>query len=244
MAINAWEDGETTVNEDNMNGLIAQQPFKMLYEGTLLDSKTGAGVTENSVANYNYCARFALTGATTLDRIELELDMDGTGEDLTVEIRSGMVPASGTDGTLLKTVVVPKEFIPNPKGYWSIPINLTGLTAGDYYWIVAKLAGDASNKVDWIGEAGQDGSYPAYYRAGSSGNWTANNALHFKVYSGNAGNPIHGIYATNLIETYIWDGYELASIYQYCPYASGPAGGIRSISNLTYDADGVLTEGS
>lgn len=246
MTINAFKNGVTILNEDNLNMPLVAQPFTLIYTGSQRDAKTGSGVTENSLSSCSCCARFTLTGTTGIGRIELELDKDGAGADLVMEIRSGMVPGSGNDGTLLKTVVVPAEFIPDPKGYWSIPVNLTGLTAGAYYWIVAKRGGDATNDVEWIGEASQDPSYPAYSRVGTSGSWTVNNALHFKVFSNDpaAGQDEikHSITGTNLVATFIYDANGLiASAYRYLPPADGAAGGIRDV--ITYDMSGEYLMG-
>lgn len=239
MPINAFKNGVTEINENNMNALIVSQDFSFIFEGAKRDEKAGAGTTENSLASYNYCARFTLTGATTLGRVELELDKDGAGQDVTMQIRSGMVPGSGTDGTLLKEVVWPKEFIGSTAGIISIPINLTGLTAGAKYWIVLKKAGDASNKIDWVGEASQDGSYPAYRRSGTTGNWTAVNALRFKVYSNEAGITVkHSIYGTNEIASYTYDANGLiTSATRYIPPADGSAGGVREIYTVTMSGD-------
>lgn len=384
----------TVLNADNMNELLAQQSFEMIYEGSIVDSKTGSGVTENSLSTASRCVK--LTGITgSIKRAELEIDADGTGADLTVQIRSGMIPGSGEDGTLIKQVTVPKEFIPAAAAYWSVPFNVTlpnlltanqasvetnttGFTAlgsavltrdtstywdgaaclkavtpnlaigegfyanktgmtlvvGDVYtasayvkgsgtlrmyvtetnggtgatttsgtltlssswqrltlshtitdaanteirvqvktptqqgitfysdglqlelaaaattwhlpqtaWLVVVKAGDATNENDWIGEASQDGSHPAYYRTGSSGAWSANNALHYKVYAGNTGELVHGIFGTNLHETYVYNGGELDKVYRYLPPSDGAAGGIRDIITITFDGD-YLTGGA
>lgn len=238
MALYAFKNGVTTLSEDNLNMHLIPPPFDLIYEGSCRDSKTGAGVTENSIADYSYCAKFTLTGATDIGRVELELDADGAGEDVTVQIRSGMVPGSGTDGTTLATVVVPAEFIPTSKAYWSVPINLTGLTSGGEYWLVVTKAGDSTDKVDWIGEASADGSYPAFYRSGDSGNWTSTNALHFKVYSNDpaVGQDlvIHTIEDTTAYYTHTYDVNDYpAAIYSYIPPSDGAAGGVREILTFT-----------
>lgn len=238
--MHAFKNGEI-INEDSMNQMLSLQPFQLIYDGTQRAAKTGSGVVENSLANYHYCARFALTGSTEIGRIELEVDKDGTGADLVVEIRSGMVPASGNDGTLLKQVVVPKEFIPLTKAYWSIPIGLSGLTSDAQYWIVVQRNGDATNKLDWVGESAQDASYPAYYRDGDSGNWTANNALHFRVFSGVSGELKHGIYAGTGYTTVEYSGEVISKVYRYLPPEDGPDGGIRDV--LTYNWSGEYLTG-
>ena len=237
MALNAFKDGLTILNQDNLNSLLALQDFVLLYTGTQRNAKTGSGVVENNLANYSFCTRFTLTGSTEIGRVELEVDRDGEGADLVLEIRSGMNPAAGNDGTLLKQVVVPKEFIPATKTYWSIPVGLTGLTSGGQYWLVVKRGGDATHHLDWVGETAQDASYPAYYRAGDSGAWTANNALHFRVYSGASGDLKHSIYAGTGYTTVEYSGEIISKVYRYLPPADGPEGGIRDVLTLNWSGE-------
>lgn len=241
MTLHAFKDGLTIINQANLNSLLALQPFQLIYEGTQRDAKTGGGVVENSIADYSYCARFTLTGSTEIGRVELELDRDGDGADLMLQIREGMNPAAGVAGTLLKQVVVPKEFIPEAKRYWSVPIGLAGLTSGGQYWLVALRNGDATNKLDWVGEAAQDASYPAYYRAGDSGAWTANNALHFRVLSGESGELIHSIYAGTGYTTVEYSGEIVSKVYRYLPPADGPEGGVRDV--MTFNWSGEYIKG-
>ena len=58
MALNAFKDGLTILNQDNLNSLLALQPFQLIYTGTQRDAKTGSGVVENNLANYSFCTRF------------------------------------------------------------------------------------------------------------------------------------------------------------------------------------------
>jgi len=234
MTLHAFKDGLTIINQANLNSLLALQPFQLIYEGTQRDAKMGSGIVENSIANYSYCTRFTLTGSTEIGRVELELDRDNLGADLVVQIRSGMDPANGNDGTLLKQVVVPKEFIAETAAYWSVPIGLSGLVSGGQYWLVVQQAGDSANKLDWIGEAAQDGSYPAYRRAGTSGAWTANNALHFRVFSGVSGMVRHVIEGENALTTIDYTDGLPSKLYSYIPPSDGPAGGVRDVLNITY----------
>jgi hypothetical protein len=240
MSLYAWKNGATYITEENMNALISGNLPTLITEGILRNSKTGSGVSENNIANYGYCARFTLTGSTEIGRVELELDRDSLGADLVVQIRSGMTPVSGLDGTLLKQVLVPKEFIPNPAAYWSIPIGLTGLTSGGQYWIVVGQGGDATNHLDWVGETTQDTSYPAYRRNGTSGAWTANNALHFLVYSGVSGDYKHALDNVGGHCTLVYAGEDISAIYNYLPTEDGPEGGIRDITTLVYSGDYIL----
>lgn len=235
----AWKNGLTTVSEQNMNQMLSLQSFQLIYEGTQRDGKTGSGVTENHISDASFCARFTLMGSTEIGRIELELDRDGTGADLIVQIRSGMNPASEVEGTILKEVVVPKEFIPDPKAYWSVPIGLSGLTSGGQYWIYVTQAGDATNRLDWIGESNKDINYPAWCKV--YGNWYEAYSLHFKVLSGESGELVHSIYAGTGYTTVIYTGEIISKVYRYLPPADGPDGGIRDI--ITYAWSGEYLKG-
>lgn len=240
--LNAFKDGLTILNQDNLNSLLALQPFQLIYEGGQRAGQTGSGVVENNIAEHSYCTRFVLTGSTEIGRVELEIDRDGSGADLVIQIRTGMDPANGVDGTILKQVVVPKEFIPDPKAYWSVPIGLAGLTSGGAYWLVVLRAGDADNHLDWMGEASQDGSYPAFRRAGDTGTWIATYAPHFKIFSGTNSKVVHEVYGTNGYVTITYSGDVPTKQYFYIPPGDGSAGGIRNILTLSY-IDGVLTGG-
>lgn len=243
MSLYAFKAGLSVLDEATMNSLLSLQPFQLIYEGVQRDAKTGSGVVENSIADYSYCTRFTLTGATEIGRIELEIDRDNLGADLIVQIRSGMDPAAGDDGTLLKQVIVPREFIPDPKAYWSVPIGLSGLTSGGQYWLVVQRAGDATNKVDWMGETTQDANYPAYYRAGDTGAWTANNALHYRVMSGVDGDLAHSIYAETGYTTCVYEIADyvkkLSRVYRYLPPSDGAAGGIRDVITYTWSGENI-----
>lgn len=226
------------------NEILAQQAFKLIYEGTAIDSKTGAGTTENNVFTNYYVIRFTATGVTTMMRATLEVAADGTGQDLTIYVLdTDFNPDGSAEGTILKTITIPKEFLPASAGTVYIPLNLTGLTPGANYWLKIGKVGDVTNHFHLIGEASQDGSHPCYYRAGTSGAWSANNAIHFAVYTGNTGDLIHGIFGTNLQETYIYTGEDLTTIWRYCPPSDGAAGGIRDIIDITFDGD-YLTDGA
>lgn len=229
---------------ETLNSIISLQPFRLIYEGTQRDGKSGSGVAENSLAEKNYCVRFTLTGSTEIGRVVLKLDKDGDGADVTIQIRSGMNPAAGQDGTLLKEMVLPKEFIPTTAANVSIPVGLAGLTSGGTYWLVVKQAGDASNKVDMIGETTQDANYPAYSRVGDSGAWTANNALHFAIYSGESGELVHGIYGADVNGTGVagfttveYSNEVISKVYRYLPPSDGAAGGIRNVVDYVWSGE-------
>lgn len=194
MTIYAGKGGVTLIDEATYNSLLLFNDVELIRQGAAVDAKTGTGVAEFDCASYDHCGSFTLTGVTELSRIEFNLAGDGVQADLTLEIRSGMTPASGADGTLLKSITIPASWIPATAAVISVPVGLTGLTAGATYWWRIRKAGDGTNHFHLVGETSQDGSYPAYYRAAASGNWTLENSIQFTVYSGNGGELYHSIH--------------------------------------------------
>lgn len=237
----AFKAGVSVLDEATLNALLALQPFALVYDGTQFRAKTGIGVYENSTADYNYAIRVTLTGTTEFGRLELNLDRDGAGVDLVVEVRdSDFNPDGSNDGTLLRTVIVPKEWIPDPAAWWSIPIALRGLTSGQDVWVVIPRRGDAVNHVDLVGEASQDANHPVYRRAGGSGAWTAHNAIHFRAYAGTAGEIKHAVYAGQAYTMLEYAGEVVNKIYRFVPPPEGTDGGIRDILTLTFDGEFLI----
>lgn len=235
MVMNAFKNGVTPLNEATMNTFLALQEFDIIYEGTLRNSKTGSGVLENLVSDYNYAIRFQSTGVTELARLELNIDKDGNGSDLIIEIRDNTFNPDGSNlGVLKKRVVLPAEFFPTVATFVSIPINLTGLTSNAYYWILVYKAGDGTNNLALVGETTTDANFPVYRRALDSGAWTASNAIHFKTYSGISGLPRHEIYGTNGICTIEYSSGIPNKLYLYLPPSDGTAGGIRNVLTISY----------
>jgi hypothetical protein len=224
------------VDESTMNSLISLQNFVSIFTGSVVDSKTGTGVTEFTTAGFNHVIKFTMTGKTELARLELDVKKNGEGVDLIIDIKSGINVDGSSEGILLKTMCLPKEFIKTTSGYISIPIDLTGLTAGGKYWICVRSGGDATNNLRLMGEATQDANYPAYKRAGTSGAWTIENSIHFKIYSGDTGNLIHGLYDEGYT-TIEYTGEIISKVYRYLPPIEGYAGGIRDILTYTWSGE-------
>lgn len=236
--LTAFVDDVSVLNEDRLNSLLMVAPTAEIYEGSQIDAKTGTGVTENSVASYSYCFRVTATGVTELSRIELELDKDNEGADLSFDILDAdFNPDGSVEGTVLGSILIPKEFVPLAAETVSIPINVRSLTVGQYVWVRINKAGDATNKLDLIGEASQDASHPAYYRAGSSGAWTTNNAIHFKAYSGRSGELLHSMYKGGGFETYEYSSEIPSKVYYYLPPEGGSGLGLRQIETLVWDGE-------
>ena len=246
MALNAFKNGLTILNEANLNQLLSLQDFDLIYEGTQQDGMTDTGVTEHLVADYNHAIKFTTgTGKTEVTRIELDVATDGAGADLVVEIRGNdFNPDGSAEGTLLKTVVIPSQFLPSCQSYWSIPINVTGLTAATVYWIIVRQGGDATNHAHLYSKGSEkDAAHKCYRRNGTSGAWTdMSDSIRFKVYEGAAGDLIHGIYGTNGYTTVEYSGEIISKVYRYLPYADTSVGGIRDIQTYTWSGE-YITKG-
>jgi hypothetical protein len=240
----AAKNGITTLDENFLNSYLTAQTSSLIFDGTQADAKTGSGTTENNLSTASYAARFTLTGQTTIGRVELELVKYGAGADLTIEIRDNTFNPNGSnDGVLLKSATFPAKLFPTTAQYVSLPIDLSGLTAGAQYWLVLKQNGDSTNHLRWRGEAAQDANYPVYSRSGTSGAWTAGNAVHFKVFANTPGTYTlrHGIYGTNAKTTVNYDGNgNITEIWRWLPAADGTW---KIVDKMvpTYDANGVPT---
>jgi hypothetical protein len=242
MPLYAFKNGVTPLSENVLNALLAAQPSVLIFDGTQVNANTGTGVTDNDLSLNTYIARFTSAGQTTIGRVELELTKAGAGADLTLEIRDNTFAADGTnDGVLLKSITFPAKIFPASAAYISLPVDLSGLTAGAYYWLRVNKAGDATNRNLWRGEAAADALYPVYYRSLTTGVWTAGNALHFKVFANTAGTYLlkHGITGTNgktLIE-YNANG-TINYLWRWLPSSDGTFLIVDKIT-FSYDANGV-----
>jgi len=233
MALHAFKNGVTPFSEATMNPQLSLQDFMVWYDGQWAGGNEGSGVTEYRISDYTYITRF-YNIAPGLARIELELDRDGQGSDITVELRGyDFNPNGSNDGTLLYSILIPAHFIPETRAYVSIP--LPELLSLEYYWIRVNRAGSSTNKIDWVGEASQDAGYPCYRRSASSGAWTPANALHFRLFNSVfAGNVRNYKYGTNELGLIDYASGLPARICTYLPPSDGPAGGIRETLTITW----------
>lgn len=237
LPLNAFKANVSVIDEATMNALLALQDFVLIYEGVQKDAKTGTGVAEFDSSSYYHAIRFKAT-QTTVARVEFELVKHGNGADLILEVRdSTFNPNGASDGVLLKTMVLPKEFIPTSRAYFSIPLDLSGLILNNYYWFLIRKAGDINNHFHLHGETSQDVAYPCYYRSGTSGAWTIENSIHFKTFDGDSGNIKHGIYGTNGVTWLEYSNDILSKIYRYIPPINGYDGGVRNVLTITMSGE-------
>ena len=241
----AAKNDVTVLDQDYENSIRMPQPSALVFDGDQADALTGAGVTDNDLSTNTYIARFTLTGQTTIGRVELELTKMGAGADLVLEIRDNTFnPDGSNDGVLLKSITFPAKIFPASAAYISLPVVLSGLTAGAYYWLRVNKAGDATNHNEWRGEADQNADYPVYYRSGDSGEWTAGNALHFKVFARTAGTYLlkHEVLDTRGMTILEYDAEGKISYFWVWLPASDGEFVICNKVTPTYDGNGVATD--
>lgn len=226
--------GQTILDEAFFRARDSLNDFLLVYEGTQRDAKTGSGVVENNLSQYSYAVRFRTNGTSEIGRIEVEIRKEGEGVDLIVALVEGFSPDGSNDGTVIIERLMPKEFLSDTKRYVSIPMGVEGLIPDAYYWLVFRQNGDTNNNVRLIGENNQDALYPVWRRTGNSGAWTAESAIHFKIFSGESGNLLHGIYGSNGITWVEYSGEIVSKVYRYLPPSDGPDGGIRDIITYTW----------
>lgn len=244
MTLYAFKQGVTVLNETNLNSLMSLQDFYLAYDGSSFYGLGGSGVKENSMAAYSYCVPFmTMAGITEVSRVALELDKDGQGADIILQVRQGMAPATGTEGTILRQVVIPKEFIPINKAWVSVPLGVTGLVSpyGLYYLTMLK-AGDSVNKIDWVGESVQNPDIQVFMRAGASGAWsTMSQPGHFHFYSGTEGELRHCLYGGTGYSTLEYDGQgQISKVKRFLPPEGGGIGGIRNIMSYTWAGESLV----
>ncbi|MFZ5645821.1 MAG: hypothetical protein ACOY46_19870 [Bacillota bacterium] len=243
MPLQAWKDGVTTINQDNMNALLLPQSWRYGFEGAQFDSKTGAGIYELDNASNDLVVRVTLT-SSRFDRIEVELDKHGDGADIIIELRDATFnPDGSSDGLLLASYVVPKEWLPAAKAYFALPVVATGLTLGNV-WVIIKGAGDVDNHFHVISETSHDAAHPCYTRVrGGSGAWTAEYAAHFRAYAGTTGKVRHIVYpgAGYCIRTLNAKGNP-TNLKYYILAGNGEAV-IKESFDMSYDASGTVLLG-
>lgn len=234
MALWAFKNGVTVLDEATLNSLLAAQPSALIFDGNLFPTwnSDGSGVTELDLSQYHYMANFRVPAGVnnTIGRLELQTKKYGAGADLTVQIKQG--------STLLKTSVIPAKVLSNT--WISIPIDLSGLTVDTVvYSLVIPKAGDSINHIRLIAESTTDGNVA---QSTDGVNWTYNQpSFHRRWYYNSPGTYTlkHGIWGTNgktLVE-YNADG-TIAYIWRWLPAGDGTFIVCDKLVP-TYDANGV-----
>jgi hypothetical protein len=239
----AFVGGVSVLDSATMNALLELQDYAMVFNGTQYDQSIGDGVVENSVADYAYYIRF--TAPENLGYIELEVDRDGTGEDISYEIRDNTFnPDGSNDGVLIYgPALYPKQFVDTTAGNINLLVGAEGFTAGNYYWLVIEKAGGATNKIDLIGETTTNASYPVYRRSASTGAWTSSEQLHFRVFEWTETGDLLISEEGGQIDWFEYDtAGNISEIKSYIPAIDGDeTKSIREILTLTGIRKGVVT---
>jgi hypothetical protein len=118
----------------------------LLYQGVsqvsyLLATASVFGTNTGAAAQWLAQPFTTAAAQATITRVELNLWKQGTGADVTMEIRTDN--AGVPSNTVLFSIVIPADF--DQSGVVSIPVNLTGLTALTKYHIVIDGTADTAN---------------------------------------------------------------------------------------------------
>ncbi|GAB7389003.1 hypothetical protein BSNK01_28410 [Bacillaceae bacterium] len=236
MALYAFKNKVTVLDEATMNALLAAQPSSLIFDGNMFPTwnSDGSGVTELDLSQYHYIANFRVPSGVnnTIGRIELHIKKYGAGADLTVKILQG--------STVLKTSIIPAKFFWN--SWVSIPIDLSGLTVDTVvYSLMIQKAGDSTNHLRLISESTTDGNVG---RSTDGVNWTFNQpSFHRRFFYNSPGTYklIHGIYGENA-KTLIWYDAQgrIGGIWRWLPAIDGTW---KIADHLVpiYDANDVAT---
>jgi hypothetical protein len=172
--------GVTVLDEGTLNAFISPHASSFIYDGSRFDFAGSPVTTEYPLSDRSVAIRFTTDATGSIGRLWIDLRKYGSGADLTIEIRDNSYNQNGSnDGVLIKTIKWPKQLIYN--GGQNIPIDLTGLSANTFYWLVFKQAGDATNHIRLTGVTWQDANHPCYYRNSSVGTWSPHNCVQFEL---------------------------------------------------------------
>lgn len=239
----AFVGGVSVLDSATMNSLLELQDYAMVQEGTQYDQSLGSGAVENSLADYTYYIRF--TAPADLGYIQIEADRDGDGSDIEYEIRDNTFnPDGSNDGVLVYgPKIYPDAFIDTTASFINLYVGAEGLTPGNYYWLVVKKAGGATNKIDLIGETTTNASYPVYRRSGSTGVWTSSEQLHFKIFEWTETGDILISEEGGQIDWFVYDATgNVSELRSYIPAIDGDeTKSIRQILTLTGLRKGVVS---
>ena len=177
---NTYKAGDITQN-------LFTHPGSFTYQGT--SKVTGAVATSGTVAtNTGAVAQYIdqpfTTAAlqTTVTRIELYFQINGTGADLTIGLYADT--AGAPSGAALDTIIFPLEFEPGAITAISYPVGVTGLVAATKYHIVIGGTASTSNFCK-LSDGTTVGTQAFTSPTGVGGTWTGvGKSLQFVVYAG------------------------------------------------------------
>ena len=125
----AAESGRTVIDENLANAAMIMQEFSHIYEGTALEAKPSGHSWVTVPVMTMRCGLKPMP-----PRYHSDLEIIRHGQGLISWSNYEALIGRLTAGSLLRFMVLPKEFIPTSKGYFSIPIDISDLVSGAYYW--------------------------------------------------------------------------------------------------------------
>ena len=190
MAAPAWHAvaAAGAMSVGDVTQFLGTHACTLLYQGATTVSDV-ATVTGTLPTNTGAAAQWidqpftTIAAQTTITRIELWLNLAGTGADTTVEIRTDNagVPSNVT----LFSVLLPLEFLAIGGAALSIPVGLTGLSALTKYHIVIDGTASTANYVT-VGRSVNVASEQVQVSASGTGGWGTGGlyTCYFNVFAG------------------------------------------------------------
>ena len=223
---------------------LVSHPTTFIYQGTA--KVTGAGsnsgsLNTNTGAASQWLSQPFITAAaqTTLGRVELNFTINGTGADLTIDLRTDNGSGSPSS-TVLTTLTFPLDFEPGSVGTISVPLNATGLSATTKYHVVIHGTASTANYCKF--QQGTTSGAQAMTSANGTSWSNAGVTMLFTVYDGSA---------TGVLRHTWEDGGARFTGLDYAmgsASTSGPpttvreaVGALRSLRTVSYAASGQPT---
>jgi hypothetical protein len=127
-----------------INQFLGTHVNQYLYAGVSLAQQATAG-SGSAVSNGQYTAQtFVMpAGKTVIGYVQLQLAVTGTPAPLQVSLYADL--GGNPTGAALASTLVPREFLTGTAAVQTVPLPVTGLTAGATYHLVTAPVGDASN---------------------------------------------------------------------------------------------------
>lgn len=216
-----------------------------LYTGArFLDSSAGSAGSGLTTLSEYIDLPFTMPSSpaqTVLARVELYYSFTGTPPDVTFTVQTDN--GSGQpSGTVLQTIVVPADFwlAQLGVGWLSIPIALTGLTAGTKYHLVSQPAGTAGNIVTFSNTSTIPTGFAAVNTSTNGTSWTAGSTtLRIGLINGNTGSAVHSWEDSGARWTTLTPGPVPPLPAHLLEYTAGSATQIRSTRTFSY-SNGLL----
>lgn len=171
----------------HVNQFLGPHPATYLYPGASQVAQTTLGSGTVTSTSLYIAQKFTTSSAFALGRVVLSLAVTGTPVPTTISIQANS--GSAPSGTPLVSTVLPYQAGPASAGTVSIPLPAS-LSASTTYWIVASVAGDASDYFAYS----KSNQTSGVSTSTNGTSWTAQSyGIYFAAFDQSIGNamPVH-----------------------------------------------------